>query len=70
VAVRLVIDKIAELGSVRQMLLWLIEHQLDLQTSRNNDEDVWSRMRYMTVYDMIANPATGGAYPDVRQTWQ
>jgi hypothetical protein len=50
------------LGSVRQTLLWLLEHKLDLPARRDNGDVVWSRPRYSTVYQIIANPAYGGAY--------
>jgi hypothetical protein len=50
------------LGSVRQTLLWLLEHKLDLPARRDNGNVVWSRPRYSTVYQIIANPAYGGAY--------
>jgi hypothetical protein len=61
-AIRLVIDKVAELGSVRQTLLWFLEHKLDLPTKPNGGEVVWRRPRYSTILQIIANPAYGGAY--------
>jgi DNA invertase Pin-like site-specific DNA recombinase len=39
-AIRLVIDKVAELGSVWQTLLWLLEHKLDLPARRDNGDTV------------------------------
>src|SRR4051812_36774294 len=61
-AIRLVIDKVAELGSVRQALLWFLEHGLDLPARRGNGEVIWRRPRYSTVHQIVANPAYGGAY--------
>ena len=61
-AIRLVIDKVAELGSVRQTLLWLLENKLDLPSRRYNGDVVWRRPRYPSIYRLIANPAYGGAY--------
>src|SRR5205823_4382745 len=61
-AVGLGIDKVAELGSVRQTLLWFLEHKLDLPTKPNGGEVVWRRPRYSTILQIIANPAYGGAY--------
>src|ERR687885_1728140 len=59
-AIRLVFDKVAELGSVRQALLWFLEHGLDLPTRASGGAVVWRRPRYSTVHQIIANPAYRG----------
>src|SRR5918996_1016914 len=61
-AIRLAIDKVAELGSVRQALLWFLEHKLELPTRIKGGPVVWRRPRYSTIHEFIANPAYGGAY--------
>lgn len=58
----LVFDKVSELGSARQVLLWFLEHGLDLPAKRNNGDVVWRRPSYATIHRMIDNPIYGGAY--------
>src|SRR5215217_7356501 len=61
-AIRLAIDKVAELGSLRQALLWFLEHNLDLPTRSNAGPVAWRRPCYGSIHRMVTNPAYGGAY--------
>ena len=61
-AIALVFDKVAELGSARQALMWFLEHALDLPARRPNGDLVWRRPSYATIHRMIENPIYGGAY--------
>jgi DNA invertase Pin-like site-specific DNA recombinase len=61
-AIALIFSKFSELGTVRQTLLWFLEHGLDLPARRPNGDIVWKRPCYATVYRILTNPAYGGTY--------
>jgi DNA invertase Pin-like site-specific DNA recombinase len=61
-AILLVFDKFLELGTVRQTLLWFLEHGLQLPVCEPGKELTWKRPTYHIVYRILTHPAYGGAY--------
>ena len=61
-AIKLVFDKVEELGSARQALCWLHEYNLDLPVKQTNRDTAWRRPSYSAIHRIIENPVYGGAY--------
>jgi DNA invertase Pin-like site-specific DNA recombinase len=63
-AIRTVFEKFTELGSVRQVLMWLVEEQLSLPVGERGKQGVvrWQAPTYRRVLAFIRNPFYAGAY--------
>ncbi len=61
-AILLVFRKFAELGTVRQTLMWFLEHGLEVPTRTPRGETHWKRPVYRSMHRMLTSPAYGGAY--------
>jgi DNA invertase Pin-like site-specific DNA recombinase len=61
--VRLAFDKMLELGSARQVLLWLREHRIEVPINRNARGDVrWKPPTYGWLHMVLTNPTYAGCY--------
>jgi DNA invertase Pin-like site-specific DNA recombinase len=64
-AIRLVLQKFGELGSTRQVLLWLPRERLSVPVTRDikgGRETDWRSPTYARVHTIITNPFLAGAY--------
>jgi excisionase family DNA binding protein len=64
-ALSLVFCKFAEIGSVRQVALWLRQERIDLPTVTHGPQGrvvEWRPPRYNTVHRLLTNPVYAGAY--------
>jgi hypothetical protein len=61
-SILLVFRKFAELGSVRQTLMWFLEHGLEVPTRTPSGKLRWKRPVYRSRHRMLTSPVYGGAY--------
>jgi DNA invertase Pin-like site-specific DNA recombinase len=63
-AIRMVFDKLAEFGSVRQVLMWLRDENLSLPTLEHERPRTiqWRRPTYRMVLSIVRSPFYAGAY--------
>lgn len=61
-AIELLFEKVVEIGSVRQTLLWFQEHGLQFPAHTARSEVQWKRPSYGCFYRLLTNPVYGGAY--------
>jgi DNA invertase Pin-like site-specific DNA recombinase len=61
-AIDLVFRKCFELGSLRQVLFWMIEHGLQMPARKSDGELTWKRPVYSSLHQLVSNPVYGGAY--------
>jgi DNA invertase Pin-like site-specific DNA recombinase len=61
-ALKLVFQKMEELGSARQVLLWFRQQQLSIPVRSPNGQVTWKLPRYSAVQYILSNPFYAGAY--------
>jgi DNA invertase Pin-like site-specific DNA recombinase len=60
--IHLVFGKFSELGTVRQTLLWFLEHGLQVPAHTPRGDVLWRRPAYRAMHRMLTNPVYGGTY--------
>ncbi len=58
----LMFRKAAEFGSARQVLLWFLEHGLEVPARTHGGEVRWRAPSYCSVHRILTHPMYGGAY--------
>jgi DNA invertase Pin-like site-specific DNA recombinase len=64
-SLHLIFKKVLQLGTARQVLMWLIEHGLQVPTKRYRGkswETIWRRPSYRMVLRILRDPIYAGAY--------
>jgi len=64
-AIQLVFSKFLELASVRQTLMWFVEHGVELPGRRDGavgHDTYWRRPSYRSLMAVLSNPTYAGAY--------
>ena len=61
-AIDLLFEKVVEIGSVRQTLLWFQEQGLQFPAHTAKSEVQWKRPSYGCFYRLLTNPIYGGVY--------
>ena len=61
-AITLVFRKFIEPGTVRQTLMWFLEHGLQVPAQTSTGQIYWRRPVYRSMHRMLTHPAYGGAY--------
>lgn len=61
-ALKLVFQKMEELGSARQVFLWFRQEQLSVPARTPDGKSIWKMPRYSTVMYILSNPFYAGAY--------
>ena len=70
-AIRLMFRKFRELGSARQVLLWLVQARLQLPVMRQSPQGArieWQPAAYHTILEILRHPIYAGAYVFGRTT--